>query len=215
MILFYAIWNEHSINERRARPLIVITRTPSRLSAGARIVPLEIETVSGARIAVPSRTGVTHLQFRRFAGCPVCTLHLRSFVRRQPALHAAGIEEVVFFHATREALMQYHDDVPFHLVADPSRRFYRQFRVERAARAVLNPKTWPAILRGALATRRIVLPEFEPAALGLPADFLIAPTGRILACKYGRHADDQWSVEEVLALAARAAAVAADFKPTI
>jgi hypothetical protein len=38
---------------------------------------------------------------------------------------------------------------------------------------------------------------------GLPADFLIAGDGRVLAGKYGEHADDQWSVDELLALAAR------------
>jgi hypothetical protein len=35
----------------------------------------------------------------------------------------------------------------------------------------------------------------------LPGDFLIAPDGRVLASKYGKHADDQWSVDEELALA--------------
>src|SRR5260370_10442324 len=32
----------------------------------------------------------------------------------------------------------------------------------------------------------------------LPADFLIAPSGRINAVKYGKHAYDQWSVDELL-----------------
>ena len=40
---------------------------------------------------------------------------------------------------------------------------------------------------------------------GLPADFLIAPDGRVPARKYGIHADDQWSVEAVLTLAREAA----------
>ena len=35
--------------------------------------------------------------------------------------------------------------------------------------------------------------------LGLPADFLIARDGRVLACKHGRHANDQWTVDELLA----------------
>ena len=39
--------------------------------------------------------------------------------------------------------------------------------------------------------------------LGLPADFLIAPDGRTVARKYGRHAYDQWSVDELLDLAGR------------
>ncbi|MFG2769343.1 hypothetical protein [Streptomyces sp. NPDC048350] len=38
--------------------------------------------------------------------------------------------------------------------------------------------------------------------LGLPADFLITPDGRIAAAKYGEHADDQWPVDELLAHAA-------------
>jgi hypothetical protein len=37
--------------------------------------------------------------------------------------------------------------------------------------------------------------------LGLPADFLIAPDGRVLATSYGKHANDQWSVDELLDLA--------------
>ena len=36
---------------------------------------------------------------------------------------------------------------------------------------------------------------------GLPAEFLIAADGLIKAVKYGRHAYDQWSVDEMLELA--------------
>jgi hypothetical protein len=35
----------------------------------------------------------------------------------------------------------------------------------------------------------------------LPADFLIGSDGRVLAAKFGSHADDQWSVDELLDLA--------------
>jgi hypothetical protein len=37
--------------------------------------------------------------------------------------------------------------------------------------------------------------------LGLPADFLIDPAGRVVALRYGRHANDQWSVDELVELA--------------
>ncbi len=43
----------------------------------------------------------------------------------------------------------------------------------------------------------------EGGRLGLPADFLIAADGRILAARYGEHAGDQWSVDELLDLAAQ------------
>jgi hypothetical protein len=44
------------------------------------------------------------------------------------------------------------------------------------------------------------LPPLRPQGgrLGLPAEFLIARGGRVIAAKYGEHADDQWSVSELL-----------------
>jgi len=38
---------------------------------------------------------------------------------------------------------------------------------------------------------------------GLPADVLVGPDGTVLAATYGEHADDQWSVDELLALVAQ------------
>jgi hypothetical protein len=38
--------------------------------------------------------------------------------------------------------------------------------------------------------------------LGKPADFLVGADGTVRARKYGAHADDQWSVDEILAHAA-------------
>jgi hypothetical protein len=44
----------------------------------------------------------------------------------------------------------------------------------------------------------------EGGVLGLPADFLIDRDGRILACHYGTHIYDQWSVDDLLQHAAKA-----------
>ena len=43
--------------------------------------------------------------------------------------------------------------------------------------------------------------KMENGPLGLPADFLIAKDGTVVAAKYGTHAYDQWEVPELLALA--------------
>jgi hypothetical protein len=37
--------------------------------------------------------------------------------------------------------------------------------------------------------------------LNLPADYLSAPDGKIVACKCGVDADDPWDVDELLGLA--------------
>ncbi|WP_010032237.1 MULTISPECIES: peroxiredoxin-like family protein [Streptomyces] len=170
-----------------------------------------VTTVSGDQVAVPAPGRLTHLQFRRFAGCPVCNLHLRSVVRRHGEIEAAGVREVVVFHSPADELLPHTTDLPFAVVADPGKRLYAEFGVDRSPRALLDPRAWGAIVRAVLSGVREVargrehLPSTSPhgGRLGLPADLLIASDGRVLAAKYGEHVYDQWSVDELLELAAR------------
>jgi hypothetical protein len=169
-----------------------------------------LDTVAGARVPVPHPDRLVHLQFRRFAGCPVCNLHLRSIVNRLGEIEAAGIREVVVFHSSAEALRPYTADLPLDVIADPGRALYRELGVEYGARALLDPRGWPTIARAVARELRAVRRRDRPAPpanpeggrLGLPADFLIAPDGQVLAAKCGAHVDDQWSVDELLTLAA-------------
>jgi hypothetical protein len=95
------------------------------------------------------------------------------------------------------------------VIADLGKRLYLEFGVESSPRALLDPRAWPSILRGivhsflSIVRDKQRVPSLTPQGgrFGLPADFLIAPDGRVLARKYGIHADDQWSVDEVLTLA--------------
>ncbi|MFJ8591696.1 peroxiredoxin-like family protein [Streptomyces sp. NPDC093598] len=183
---------------------------PARpLQPGSTITRRRIATVSGGPVSVPDPGRLVHLQFRRFAGCPVCHLHLRSVVRRHAEIEAAGVREVVVFHSSAEELRRHTADLPFAVVADPGKRLYVEFGVESAPRALLSPHAWGPVVRAVLRGAREVLGGRErlPAArqpggrLGLPADFLIAPDGRILAVKYGEHVYDQWPVDELLHLA--------------
>ncbi|NUR26143.1 MAG: AhpC/TSA family protein [Catenulispora sp.] len=182
-----------------------------RLRTGDRAPELDLRTLTGAPAELPDPGGrLVHVQFRRFAGCPVCNLHLRSFVRGVEELAAAGVQEMVFFHSSVDELREHVADLPLPIVADPEKRWYRRFGVEQGKRAMLDPRSWPAILAGSarslgrLLTGRGRAPKLFPdgGRWGLPADFLIGPDGRVLACHYGSHADDQWSVAEVIALAA-------------
>lgn len=175
-----------------------------RIRPGDTVNRFDLVAVSNETLSVPANSVVTHLQFRRFAGCPVCTLQLRTFVRRRDELTARSIREVIVFNSSREALLEYHAEVPFALVADPQRILYRRFGVERTLASLFHPASWPAVIKGALSTR-MGLPEHTLTAFGLPADFLVAPDGRINACKYGRHADDHWSVDEVIFLSSGSA----------
>jgi len=183
-----------------------------RLTADHVVPARQLTTVSGAPVPVPDPDSLVHLQFRRFAGCPVCNLHLRSFARRNDEVIAAGVREVAVFHAPAGDLRPHVADLPFAVVADPGKRLYAEFGVEPAKRALLDPRAWPAIVTGVLNSlwgivrRRHPAPRLNPhgGRFGLPADFLIESDGQILAAKYGQHAGDHWPVGELLTRAHRA-----------
>jgi hypothetical protein len=167
------------------------------------VVTRKLTAVDGTAVPVPHPDGPVHLQFRRFAGCPVCNLHLRSIVRRHDEIRAAGIREVVVFHSPAVELREHVAGLPFPVIADPRKELYREFGVEAGRRALLDPRAWPAIARGIVGglVRRDRTPARVPhgGRLGLPADFLIAPDGSVRAHRYGTHVYDQWSVDELLA----------------
>lgn len=180
-----------------------------KFAVGDRIAGHSLLDVFGKLVAVPDGSRVTHLQFRRFAGCPICNLHLRSFVRRIGEIEAAGVQEAAVFHSTPEEMRRYEADLPFAVIGDGEKKLYREFGVEAAPRALTDPRVYGAILKAVgfavadtVRKRRLMgNPDPHGGRLGLPADFLIAPDGRVMATKYGEHADDQWSVDEVLGLA--------------
>jgi len=182
-----------------------------RIAASTQLPARTLEALSGDAVEIPDLARLVHLQFRRFAGCPVCGLHLRSIVLRHGELVGAGIREVVVFHSTSAELRAHAAGLPFAVIADPDKQLYRAFGVASAPRALLDPRAWSAIARAVLRSAVAIVRGRErgPAAnphggrLGLPADFLIDHDGRVVACKYGAHVYDQWSVDEILALAAR------------
>jgi peroxiredoxin len=173
------------------------------LTVGDKIEARELSVVSGEDVPIPMPGRKVHLQLRRFAGCPICNLHLREVARRSAEIERAGVTEVIVFHSETERLREYVPDFPFAMVADPKRKLYREFGVEWSLRSILYPAAFRAAARGLRQTTSLT-GALAPTEnhLGKPADFLIEPDGAIRACKYGAHADDQWSVDELLALAA-------------
>lgn len=179
------------------------------LEIGARAPAIDARTIHGAPVGVPDPAGrLVHLQFRRFAGCPVCNFHLLTMARRQGEIAAAGIRQVVVFHSSREEMLKYQAQLPMACIADPAEALYRRYGVEASWRALLHPGVLWSGARWVLAARRFYR-RAENGILGLPADFLVDAAGRIVALKFGSHADDQWSVDELLREAACTAPVTA------
>jgi peroxiredoxin len=170
-----------------------------------RVAQREAVSICGEAVPIPDPTRLIHLQFRRFAGCPICNVHLQSIVRRHDEIANAGVREIVVFHSTDEELRRYVGELPFAVIGDPDKALYAEFGVGRSPRSLLHPRALtPATLAFAI-RQGMGKANLHPTGghLGLPADFLIDTHGRVLACKRGRHANDQWSVDEVLAHAHR------------
>ena len=159
-----------------------------------------LQSVTGGAIAIPDPDRLVHLQFRRFVDCPICNTHVAELRRRVREIEAAGIKEVMVFHSSAKSIRSYQKDVPFALIGDPQKALYESFGVE-ASLGFMSLKALGAGMRG-IAHGHFGL-RLSGGPLGLPGDFLIAPSGRIKAVKYGTHAYDQWSVDELIALAKR------------
>jgi peroxiredoxin len=165
----------------------------------------EMKAVTGQAIRLPNPKRLIHLQFRRFVDCPICNTHIAEFRKRAREIKAAGIEEVIVFHSSPASIRSYQKDIPFLMVGDPKKVFYKEFGVESSF-GFMSLKALGAGMRG-MAHGHFGL-RLSGGPLGLPADFLISPSGRMNAVKYGTDAYDQWSVDELLTLTKGVAAQA-------
>jgi peroxiredoxin len=177
----------------------------AKIKVGDFIVSHRLDTISATSVELPAAQYVTHIQFRRFASCPICNLHIRSFMERHLELVATGIQEVVVFHSTQEEMLKQGADVPFAMIADPTKALYKSFGVETSIMSIINPASWASGVTGLLKFRQFPH-EKGQGHFGLPADFLITKTGEVVAVKYGIHADDHWEVDDVLRLTRQLAA---------
>jgi peroxiredoxin len=181
------------------------TETVHKLAPGDLVEDHELVTIQAEPVHVPDPERKVHLQFRRYAGCPICNLHLRSVATRNQEIEAAGVREVVVFHSSADTMREFQSELPFAVIADPDKKLYAEFGVESSPRAVLSLKSQLAGMQGMAAQiKRAGVKKtlgVGEQLTGLPADFLIASDGKVIASKYGTTANDQWSVDELLGLA--------------
>jgi peroxiredoxin len=112
------------------------------------IVPATtLESVTGEPIKLPDPNRLVHLQFRRFVDCPICNTHIAELRGRAREIEAAGIKEVIVFHSSAKSIRSYQKDVPFLIVGDPKKAFYKDFGVETSL-GFISLKALGAAMRG-------------------------------------------------------------------
>jgi len=172
-----------------------------KYKAGDRIEPFTVKTIKGEDVIIPDPQALfTHIQFVRWGGDPVTMTHLAPFKRASRRIRDTGIREVIFFYSDLEEVKKTQEGVRIDIVADPAKNYYRQFGVETSPKSMQNMSAIKAWYEGFI-TWKSNRNYGENGPNGLPADFLIAPNGKICTCRYGLHAFDQWQVNEMLNLA--------------
>jgi peroxiredoxin len=176
----------------------------TEVRAGDVLERREQTTIKGTPVQIPDAEKLTHLQFRRYAACPICNLHLRSITQRHDEIVAAGVREVVVFHSDEETMRQFQGELPFDAIADPEKKLYAEFGVEKKMSPLesFRPRMIKTVARAApRAPSKLKAAGIGEEKFNNPADFLIASDGRVVASKYGEYPGDQWSVDELLELA--------------
>lgn len=172
-----------------------------RLNVGDKFPIRDMDTVGGDTVTTSDPNGLVHVQFRRWVGCPICNTHVGQMIRRAGDLDQAGVREILVFHSPAADMEPLQAEVPFDLVTDPAKTFYKRVGTEWSLLYFASAKTIWAALRG-IAKGKFSM-KMPGGPLGLPADFLVDSLGFIRAVKYGRSAYDQWSVNEVIELASK------------
>jgi peroxiredoxin len=169
-----------------------------RRRAGELAPEVVLEAMDGSRLDCrrPGRPVV--LSLTRYAGCPVCQLHVARLAAAMPEFRARGCAVWVVFQSTparlREALQEWGP--PFAAVADPAGGIYRAFGAAPSLAGWLHPRSLLAAVRARAAGRRHG--RFEGRETQMPADFVLSPTGQLLLAHYGRDVGDGASVAALL-----------------
>lgn len=107
-----------------------------KIEVGDVITARDLSDIHDKPVRIPDPDRRIHLQFRRFAGCPICNLHMRSISGRYDEIIAAGVMEVVVFHSSAATMREFQVELPFTTIADPGKELYREFGVESSPKAL-------------------------------------------------------------------------------
>lgn len=163
-----------------------------------------INDVFGNPISLQAYKGKTvYLSFMRFAGCPVCNLHVHNLLKHADALKAKNIEVVLVYESSLANLRQYLEDrtYPFTFVADPESTLYNTYHVEKSWSKLMG-----SMFKGMLGKVRAGEKLFrkKPAMDGnmnrMEAEFVIDKNGKLAIAHYATFLGDNIAIEKIVHL---------------
>lgn len=163
-----------------------------RLEVGMKAPALEGMTPRGEKFSLAESRGLpVWLAFYRYAGCPLCNLHLYESSLWLDSMPRSDLKMIAVFESAGEKFEDvgaWDCSVPLTLISDPEKKHYETFGVDARLLAAFTPVVVPRLIR---ALRQ----GFRQGPIGgelgqVPGHFLIDETGVIEQAYYGRHIDD-------------------------
>jgi peroxiredoxin len=175
-----------------------------RLQQGIPAPHFEGKTLDGKSISVESYRGKKlWLCFYRYASCPVCNLHISRIIRNYGEIRKAGVEVLAIFESNPEhfpAMLGGATQVPFTVIADPQKKIYAQYGLEKKGiLSLLKPRVIHALFQAS--GEGFKQGKIDGELGQIPAEFLIREDGVIHTAFYGTHVADHipwWQVERFM-----------------
>lgn len=174
-----------------------------KLHPGSMAPAFQREDIFGTPVALDDKEGgITLLSFFRNATCAICNLRVHHLIERYPEYQQRGLRIVAIFESPRERLLASvaQQDAPFPIIADPAAELYNLYGVESSAAKVAAtmqmPET-PAVIQQAAAHGFALTPEEGSNFDRMPADFLLAYDGRVIAAHYANYVMDHMPLAQI------------------
>lgn len=170
-----------------------------RLRVGDRAPAVVLEALDGSRLDCSQPKGPAVVSFARYAGCPVCQVHVGRIAAAMPEFRSRSCQVWMVFQSTLERLQAAIAEWQpgFEAVADPTAGLYEAFGVATSVGGYLHPKSLVALVRATVAGKRHG--RFEGREMQMPADFVLDARGGIRLAHYGGDVGDDAPVGALLA----------------
>ena len=138
------------------------------------------------------------LIFYRYAGCPICNLHLLALSHREEVLKTINLQVVAVFDSPKDSFPKTlagkpYPDIP--LIPDPQNRLFNLYKTTQSLSGVIHPKVATNFFKAMFSGFK--QPKIDGKIGQMPAHFLIDPEGQLDTIYYGKHAADHIPWEKV------------------
>lgn len=141
------------------------------------------------------------LVFMRFAGCPVCNLHVNQLLKNADRFKKKNINVVIVYESSKSIMLDYlqGEKYPFTFIADPENTLYKLYSVEKSLVKLLS-SLFKGMMAKVIAGKKLYKKKItdDGKVTRMEAEFLIDETGKISIAHYAEFLGDNVQLNDLL-----------------